>query len=194
MNSQLATFQMLPLPRCTGQGFGCEWKNATSRDQGFGRCHHGNLMRTAAGRLRSSPAWSRPEKPGINMPAKLRFTNRSGPGFFFQGFTPWSWAPPGSRRHALAHQHHLIGVADVADHRRRIVWNHAGHRRQIYAPKEGGDHRLVRRDRTEIAHFSVRSPGTRARTRASSRGKAARCWRKGGGPVVIIVSRKSSSA
>ena len=53
---------------------------------------------------------------------------------------------------APAHQHHLFSIADVADHRCRIVRKNTGHRRQVadvpvHAPEQGGDCLLVRRDR-----------------------------------------------
>lgn len=58
-------------------------------------------------------------------------------------------------RHAPAHQHHLFGVAGIADHRCRIVRKHTGHRRQIaniavHVPEQAGDRRLVGCDRIEI--------------------------------------------
>ena len=70
--------------------------------------------------------------------------------------------PPvlGGGRHALAHQHHLFGGRDTANHRCRIVRKNAGHRRQIanvsvHAPEQTGNRCLVSGDRIEIMPTSA---------------------------------------
>jgi hypothetical protein len=58
------------------------------------------------------------------------------------------------RRHAPAHQHHFTRAADVADHRRGIVREHARHRRQVADiavdhAKQREDGGLIGRDRID---------------------------------------------